>query len=464
MVESSETQILELGCEILSELNRLLPISANVHEVSVKLLAAISLADESDCLAEAVTAVLALVGEYNDTADWFERQISMRNIDMSGYDFSGKPLDRENVDSPFNLKEGDEYSEDNTRGSPFADPEQRCEQAVLYPVWYGTNRQPVDVADISKGFTGDRAKGFGKVYQGRCDVKVPDNHQFGNAGRAFWKRWACFDFNDDHLRIEKITASDSEDSFWEELQERFAENDDSDKDALVFLHGYNNSFEDAVIRAAQIGVDLKVRGYTGLFSWPSKAKAYKYATDEGSIIASENAIADFLLNFIRRSGAERVNIIAHSMGNRGLLAALEKITAKVALENDAVKFGEIILAAADLDAEVFMQAKDVYTSLSRSTTIYSSSTDLPVIASKHLHEYPRLGLVPPVVTVDGVDTIRVKNFSFANLGHGFIAEAKGVLSDVYSLLNHGESPQNRLRLVQKKTGNGGVYWLLDDSH
>lgn len=57
--------------------------------------------------------------------------------------------------------------------------------------------------------------------------------------------------------------------------------------------------------------------------------------------------------------------------------------------------------------------------------IYSTKTDLPVTVSKHLHEYPRLGLLPPVVTAEGVDTIHVKNFSFANLGHGFIAEAKG---------------------------------------
>lgn len=210
---------------------------------------------------------------------------------------------------------------------------------------------------LARALPGIVPRRWGKVYLGRCDVKVPDNHQFGSTGRAFWKRWACFDFNDDHLTIEKIAASDSEENFWAELQMRFASNDAADCDALIFLHEYNNSFEDAVIRAAQIGVDLKVRGYTGVFSWPSKARAFKYATDAASIIASENAIADFLLNFIRRSGAKRVNIIAHSMGNRGLLAALQKISAKVALENSKVEFGQIILAAADLDAEVFLQAK-----------------------------------------------------------------------------------------------------------
>src|SRR5260370_26727034 len=70
--------------------------------------------------------------------------------------------------------------------------------------------------------------------------------------------------------------------------------------ALVFLHGYNVSFEDAAIRAAQIGYDLKVPGPVAFFSWPSRGSLAAYPADEASIEASDQPIADFLVGFDAR--------------------------------------------------------------------------------------------------------------------------------------------------------------------
>jgi esterase/lipase superfamily enzyme len=41
-------------------------------------------------------------------------------------------------------------------------------------------------------------------------------------------------------------------------------------EALVFIHGFNNSFEDALRRAGQLAYDLRFDGPVFAFSWSSE--------------------------------------------------------------------------------------------------------------------------------------------------------------------------------------------------
>lgn len=346
--------------------------------------------------------------------------------------------------------------DENTRGNPTDE-----NTPHTYPVWFGTNREPISRVDLSVGFTGKRSEKPGEVFYGKCNVEIPKTHRLGETGRAWWRRWVSLDFSgDDHLRVSKITSSINADDFWKSINQSFSKNT-SDKDALVFLHGFNSSFEDAAIRAAQIGFDLRIKGHTAFFSWPSKSKMLRYPVDEASIKVSEIAIKNFLTDFIKKSGAERVHLIAHSMGNRGLLGALERIAQDVKESNALIQFGHIILAAPDLDVEEFRQAKEAYTSLSTSTTLYTSSKDVPVYFSEKFHEYPRLGFVPPVTVEYGVDTIKVNNFNLFNLGHGYVAEAEALLGDIFDLIHHGSLPENRFKPKKQTTDDGEIYWLID---
>jgi esterase/lipase superfamily enzyme len=219
---------------------------------------------------------------------------------------------------------------------------------VVYPVWFGTNRRPNAPGDA---FTGERHE---HVTRGRVEVFIPEAHRFGETGTQFWKKLLRFDLRDDALRVQRVERQERDD-FYAEIHAamQIARESGETPHALFFLHGFNVTFKEAAIRAAQIGFDLKVPGATAFFSWPSRGSVTAYPVDEASIEASERAITDFLVDFAANCGAEKMHVIAHSMGNRGLLRALQRIAAN-AETRGKVKFGQIFLAAPDVDRDLFL--------------------------------------------------------------------------------------------------------------
>jgi hypothetical protein len=90
--------------------------------------------------------------------------------------------------------------------------------------------------------------------------------------------------------------------------------------------------------------------------------------------------------------------------------------------------------------------------------MYVCSKDRAVEASHWLHEYPRAGLTPPVLVVPGIDTVSVSNLDLTGLAHGYVAEARDVLQDMYRLLREGAPPEKRFGLQQEVTTRGETYW------
>jgi esterase/lipase superfamily enzyme len=282
----------------------------------------------------------------------------------------------------------------------------------VYPVWYRTNRRRADPSDPTAGYSADR-ESTDFVHYGRCLVSIPRSHRFGSVGSSWWRRWLTG--TDDRLRVVERAEFDR-DAFWTALWGEIAQGHDEGQQALVYLHGYNVPFDEAAIRAGQIGFDLKVPDAMAFFSWPSQGSLGGYASDEASIEASEHAIADFLVRLATDSGASRVHVIAHSMGNRGLLRAVQRIIAQ-ASATSGVRFGQVLLAAPDLDTCLFR--------------------DLATI-------YPR-----------------ISELDLSILGHAYFAEAHGVLYDMHQLLNANAAPDSRLRLHARQSPDGRRYWAVD---
>jgi esterase/lipase superfamily enzyme len=264
---------------------------------------------------------------------------------------------------------------------------------------------------------------------------------------------------DDRLRLQHIETQER-DAFFQDIGNAMRDASDSGEEphALFFLHGFNVSFENAAIRAAQIGCDLKVTGATALFSWPSRGSVAAYPVDEASIEASEAAIAGFLVDFAANCGAKKVHVVAHSMGNRGFLRALQRIAAD-ATTRGQVKLGQIILAAPDVDRDLFLDLAHLYAAHGERTTLYSSDGDLPVHVSSKLHDAPRAGYFVPYTVAPGVDTVAVPDFDIDLLGHSYFAQAEALLHDIYDLLRHNEAPGKRQR-IDAALVDGAAFWKL----
>lgn len=121
--------------------------------------------------------------------------------------------------------------------------------------------------------------------------------------------------------------------------------------ALVFVHGFNTSFDEAVFRLAQIVHDSGYRGTPLLFTWASSGKPYDYIYDRESATAARDAL-EATLRMLAASGATRVDVIAHSMGAWVTMEALRQM----AIGGDADlngKLGDVLLASPDIDVDVF---------------------------------------------------------------------------------------------------------------
>lgn len=136
-------------------------------------------------------------------------------------------------------------------------------EATLYSLWFGTNRKPKNLQDLSQGFSGERDR---QLHYGTCQVAVPKSHKIGSTGSPFWQR--LLTFTDDRLKLKSESLKFfQENNFWGEIQKALQANQPDERSALVFIHGFNVSFEDAALRAAQIGVDLQVPGIMAFYSY-----------------------------------------------------------------------------------------------------------------------------------------------------------------------------------------------------
>ena len=311
------------------------------------------------------------------------------------------------------------------------------DHVVEVPVFYGTDRKPSDANDHFEGRRGD------VVSYGVARVSVPTEGR--DLGELTSPKWWKLEFKADTERHVILTSMDGCDraGFVAGLQSALATADE--KDLLLFVHGYNVTFTDAARRAAQLAVDLKFRGRTLLFSWASAGDPKLYTVDEGTIDWSEHHFRAFLQLALTETGASRLHVVAHSMGNRALVRALEHIDTG-ALPRGTASLCQVIFAAPDIDAARFKDLAALFRGRAERYTLYASSGDVALKASKLVHGYARAGEAEDsLVIVDGVDTIDASRVdtSLIGLRHSYFGSARSILSDIAALLNDRKEPSLR---------------------
>jgi esterase/lipase superfamily enzyme len=326
------------------------------------------------------------------------------------------------------------------------------EKFAVMKVFYATDR----IKTKEGRFGADPASNDGFT-MGLAQVSIPHDHRMGEIEQPTWIR---FEFKQDPTEhVVVITMTDqSKAQFYSGLRSVVATS--KEKQVLVFIHGFNVGFEDALRRTAQIAYDLKFDGAPVLYSWPSKGvlSPLAYVQDQRNADLSSYHLASFLRELRASSGADSITLIAHSMGNRLLASALNQIF------NDkefapTTAFRHVALMAPDIDAEQFKRLAEAIKSTAGDITLYCSSRDEALRAAAEYAGYPRAGqgvlIIPGIYTIDASDV----DTSLLGAFHQYYADNGAIISDLYYLIR-GNSPDQRARLRVRRLG-ASIYWHFD---
>lgn len=323
-----------------------------------------------------------------------------------------------------------------------------------FVVWYGTDREPRG-RDTAFGYANHRDP-QGVLHYGRCVVNIPVAHKFGSIGSPRWKGLLS-PKESDRLQLLRVVPCGDGAEFASLVGSTLESNSPPDRRALVYVHGYATTFKQAAVRAAQIGFDLKADGVTAFYSWPSAGAVLAYLKDTTTVEASEHHFVTFLMNLAEKSNVTRVDLIVHSMGNRLVARSLQQVAARLA--PSGVRLGAIVLAAPDIDVNVFKMLAGVYPQIGTNTTMYVSRKDRALDLSKTLWRGDRAGFTPPITIEPDIHTIEVTDIDVSRLGHGYYAAAAPVLYDIREVLSGRYDPSKRLRLKTAGTGHL-THWIF----
>ncbi len=350
-------------------------------------------------------------------------------------------------------------------------PASSVRSAVDRIVYFATNRSQIKAADaaadpnattapaaaasstIAQGSIRFGTAANSELTYGSCVVNFPVRfHKRGNVEQPGW--WEARD-------LEKVFAVETA----KLLDKRDFSRSFAPGDVLLLVHGFNTSFDDCVLRVAQLQYDLEFPGAAVAFSWPSAASIGGYQQDSETSAKSVSALADLLRTLIDRNAAAaqaggkppKLHVIAHSMGNRILLNALYQLDEAGYFKPDSKPLGQVILAAPDVGAQMFNNLIPFATDYAEQVTYYYCHADTALAASRQINYYEPVGLLP--VFEAGLRTINADSTDTSFIGHGYYASSPRVLLDMQLLVNAGLDPDHRMPPLATRTKLfGHLHW------
>jgi esterase/lipase superfamily enzyme len=324
---------------------------------------------------------------------------------------------------------------------------------VEITAFYATNRQPTGSTDPYQFYNATDTR---QLAYGQTIVSIPSQHKFGELELPrLWK----LERNPDprrHFMIRSVVPLSAEDN-----RRLIAANLQGarSKSLLLFVHGFDVSFSDAAVRIAQLAHDLRFPGVPMFFSWPSAGTFYGYLHDEESSELAKRQF-DRLLDELSHLDMDDIYLVAHSMGNR---IVGQTLAGRVQEQKDVRKIREIMLAAPDINAELFASeiAPKLVAIQGAQKTIYASSKDLALRASKLVHGFRRVGettagiqTFPQIGTIDATGVAPL----LRAFGHSYVLDSAAVLGDIEDVVVWRRDLTQR---SLKKLGvPPGTYWTF----
>lgn len=312
-------------------------------------------------------------------------------------------------------------------------------------VFYATDRKATGTESDNRRYGKERNR-EGPLSYGKTEVSIPLHHRMGIVERP---RWYKLEFSEDPrkhvviLKLEEMAPA----TYFQELGE--AAEDRPLQEALLFIHGFSVTFDEAVRRTAQMSFDLDFGGVALTYSWPADGALTAYVADHGNALWSFPHLSDFLVDLQEKTDLDRIHVIAHSMGTEVLGRAL----AKARDDGFRLELNNVILAAPDIDADVFReQILPKIRGTAQKLTMYASSGDTALKVSQELNGNDRLGLSGDLIKVlEGMDTVDATDIDTSMLGHAYYGSHRVVVEDLLNLIIKGLEPPDR-KLVRGSKG------------
>jgi pimeloyl-ACP methyl ester carboxylesterase len=201
----------------------------------------------------------------------------------------------------------------------------------------------------------------------------------------------------------------------------------------VYVHGYNAGFDESCRDAALLQERIGLEHPLLFFSWPAEGKMMGYLRDVGDLAWSVAPLRDLLVTLTDRFGSQNVDLIGHSLGAKGVVDA---VTASSDILG-ARDLGRVVLIAPDIDNDVFIRDFAELRAVASSITIYVSSEDRALKASRNLRDEPRLGeSVVGLAELADVDVVVVmQGFWGRGSGHVYHLRSRAVAEDLREVLS-----------------------------
>ena len=345
------------------------------------------------------------------------------------------------------LRTAQEETAKGIESRDFGDPEKGYKEVKIY---YATDRARSG-SELPVEFYGGAR---GNLELGTALISIPLSHRPGEIeAPSIWS----FDFRPDpqrHIVLAKVTPH-ADATVFAEMQEQMAKS--PAKEAFVFVHGFNVPFHEAAMRTAQMAYDMNFEGLPILFSWPSRASVLSYIADTAVVNLSGRRLSRFLEDVVAKSGATRIHLIAHSMGNRALTDALELFALRH--KGEPAAFDQVLFTAPDLDAGLFTEMMHTIRPAANRITLYASNRDWALAVSRQIHgDAPRAGQGGEgIVKLAEVDSIDMTSIGEDMLAHSYYANNPSALTDILSLFWRDAPPEQRCGMT-KSTSEKGAYW------
>jgi len=221
---------------------------------------------------------------------------------------------------------------------------------------------------------------------------------------------------------------------------------------VIYIHGYSEPFAKNCRRAALLQRRLKLDGRLLLFSWPS-GNYLTYAQDVRDLEQSIDSLNDLLDIAARTLGPDRIVLVAHSLGSRGVVAALERRV-------DAAKFNAVVFVAPDIQRDVFLDKLPMLRDKVSNITVYMSDNDRALWLSTAVNASARLGIADQFEFGGGqVNFVDVTGTGIDNIsGHMYHMFNPAVTEDLRNLL--ATDPADTVRTWERVPAGHPGFWQL----